>query len=38
MMKYLAEQEIDAIITNYPDIAKEIIDKKGRSYDTISRI
>ncbi|MDR1770921.1 MAG: glycerophosphodiester phosphodiesterase [Hungatella sp.] len=37
-MKYLAEQEIDAIITNYPDIAKEIIDKKGRSYDTISRI
>lgn len=38
MMEYLAEQEIEAIITNYPDIAKEIIEKKGRSYDTISRI
>lgn len=38
MMEYFAEQEIEAIITNYPDIAKEIVDKKGRSHDTISRI
>jgi glycerophosphoryl diester phosphodiesterase len=37
-MEYLAEQEIGAIITNYPDIAKEIVEKKGRSHDTISRI
>lgn len=38
MMKYLAEQEIGAIITNYPDIAREIVDKKGKLYDSISRI
>ncbi len=38
MMEYLAEQEIEAIITNYPDIAKEIVDKKGKSNDTISSI
>lgn len=29
MMEYLAEQGIEAIITNYPDIAKEIVEKKG---------
>ena len=29
MMENLAEQGIEAIITNYPDIAKEIIEKKG---------
>jgi glycerophosphoryl diester phosphodiesterase len=28
MMEYLAEQEIEAIITNYPDIANEIVGKK----------
>jgi len=38
MMEYFAEQEIEAIITNYPDIAKEIVNKKGKSYDTISSI
>jgi glycerophosphoryl diester phosphodiesterase len=38
MMEYLAEQEIEAIITNYPDIAKEIVNKKGKSHDTISSI
>lgn len=29
MMEYLAEQGIEAIITNYTDIAKEIVEKKG---------
>lgn len=29
LMEYLAEQEIGAIITNYPDIARKIVDKKG---------
>ena len=29
MMKYLAEQEIGAIITNYPAVARKIVDKKG---------
>jgi len=29
MMENLAEQGIEAIIPNYPDIAKEIIEKKG---------
>ena len=38
MMEYLAEQGIEAIITNYPDIAKEIVNKKGKSHDTISSI
>ncbi|MEY8352134.1 glycerophosphodiester phosphodiesterase [Lachnospiraceae bacterium 54-53] len=38
MMKYLAEQEIGAIITNHPDIARKIVDKKGRLYDSISSI
>jgi len=37
MMEYLAEQKIEAIITNYPDIAKEIVDKKGGTHDTIWR-
>ncbi len=38
MMEYLTEQGIEVIITNYPDLAKEITDKKGRLHDTISRI
>ncbi len=29
MMEYLAEQEVAAIITNTPDIARKIVDKKG---------
>jgi len=38
MMEYLADQEIEVIITDYPDIAKEIVDKKGKLHDTISSI
>lgn len=29
LMEYLAEQGIGAMITNYPDIARRIVDKKG---------
>ncbi len=29
LMEFLAEQGIGAIITNYPDIARRIVDKKG---------
>lgn len=29
MMEYLAEQQVAAIITNNPDIARKIVDKKG---------
>lgn len=31
MMEYLAEQGVDAIITNYPDVARKIVDKKGKN-------
>lgn len=30
IMEYLSEQEVAAIITNYPDIARKIVDKKGK--------
>lgn len=29
-MDYLVQEEIEAIITNYPDIARRIVDEKGR--------
>ncbi len=38
IMEYLAEQEIGAIITNYPDIAREVTDRRENIYDTISSI
>ena len=31
IIEYLAEEEVDAIITNYPDIARKIVDKKGKN-------
>ncbi|WP_367565688.1 glycerophosphodiester phosphodiesterase [Lacrimispora sp.] len=38
MMEYLIELGIGAIITNCPDIARKVIDRRENIYDTISSI